>query len=299
MPRSHALPCVVTLAVLLILGLVIGCFGTVIGAGGGFLLMPILLVWRPGEAADRLTALSLTMIFFNALSGSIGYARLGRIDYRAGLIFAGAALPGAILGAVVVDRIPRASFDGVFAAALAAMAVFLLYRGDRKAGPAGGQASGAPAASASVAGAAAGGDRPAVGVGALISVVVGFIASILGIGGGIVHVPALVHLARFPVHVATATSHFVLAFTSAAAVAVFAARGDLSGNYDIAAALSLGAVVGAQIGARIAHRVRGAMIVRLLGLALLLAALRVGWVAWTGHAASGPAAGPSGPKTAP
>lgn len=254
-----------TFAILLLLGLVIGCIGTIIGAGGGFLLMPILLLWRPGEHADRLSALSLAMIFCNALSGSVGYARLKRIDYRAGLTFAAAALPGAIIGAEVVEYLPRRGFDIAFAIIMIVMGSFLLYRGEKRpASPSGPQPPGA---------------KPALGVGAAISVGVGFISSVLGIGGGIVHVPALVHLARFPVHVATATSHFVLAITSAAAVIVLARKGMLDGQWDTAAALGLGAVVGAQIGAVLAQRVRGAVIVRALGIALVLAAARVGWQA--------------------
>ena len=51
--------------------------------------------------------------------------------------------------------------------------------------------------------------NPLVGIG--ISLAVGYLSSFLGIGGGIIHVPALVYLLDFPVHIATATSHFVLA----------------------------------------------------------------------------------------
>ena len=46
--------------------------------------------------------------------------------------------------------------------------------------------------------------------GALISVLVGYISPLLGIGGGIIHVPAMVNWLKFPVHIATATSHFIL-----------------------------------------------------------------------------------------
>ena len=53
--------------------------------------------------------------------------------------------------------------------------------------------------------------RARVRLGALLSVGVGFVSSFLGIGGGVVHVPLLVGVLGFPTHVATATSHFVLA----------------------------------------------------------------------------------------
>ena len=263
----------ILLATLVVLGLAIACFGTLVGAGGGFILMPIMLLWHPEMAADRLTALSLTMIFFNALSGTIGYARLKRIDYKAGLIFAGAALPGAIVGAMVVDFIPRRSFDLILAGFLFFIALFLLWRGEKRIGKRAGDPESENPES-----------RPMV-IGAVISVFVGFISSVLGIGGGIIHVPALVHLVRFPVHIAAATSHFVLAITSGAAVGILASKGMLAGQYDHAAALSIGAVVGAQIGARLSGRIGGAFIVRALAIAMILAAARVAWQGWMGAGA--------------
>ena len=51
--------------------------------------------------------------------------------------------------------------------------------------------------------------NPVVGI--VLSIFVGFISSLLGVGGGFIHVPALSRLLNFPVHIATATSHFVLA----------------------------------------------------------------------------------------
>ena len=51
--------------------------------------------------------------------------------------------------------------------------------------------------------------NPVVGV--VASLFVGYLSSLLGIGGGIIHVPMLVELLNFPVHIATVTSHFILA----------------------------------------------------------------------------------------
>lgn len=85
---------------LISLGFIVGTYGTLIGAGGGFVLMPILLILYPRESADRLTAISLAVVFFNALSGSGAYARMKRIDYKSGLMFAAATIPGAIIGAL-------------------------------------------------------------------------------------------------------------------------------------------------------------------------------------------------------
>src|SRR5512133_2058702 len=96
------------------LGVAIGAFGTLIGAGGGFILVPILLILYPHEDTELITSISLGVVFFNALSGSWAYSRMKRIDYKSGMIFAVATIPGAILGAVSTAYVPRHAFDLIF-----------------------------------------------------------------------------------------------------------------------------------------------------------------------------------------
>jgi len=96
------------------LGFVIGAYGTLIGAGGGFVLMPMLLLLYPEESPEVITGISLAVVFFNALSGSMTYARMRRIDYRSGFLFSTATIPGAILGALTTAYIPRRLFDAIF-----------------------------------------------------------------------------------------------------------------------------------------------------------------------------------------
>lgn len=100
-----------TAVVLCLIG--VGAFGTVIGAGGGFILTPILLLLYPHDSAQTLTAISLAVVFFNAASGSAAYVRQRRIDFRIGTVFALATLPGAIGGALVVGAVSRRVFDGI------------------------------------------------------------------------------------------------------------------------------------------------------------------------------------------
>ena len=110
------------------LGLAVGTFGTLIGAGGGFLLLPILAVLYPDAPPQLLTSISLAVVFFNVLSGSAAYARQGRIDFVAGNVFALASIPGAIAGAIVVRYVPRGTFDIIFAVMLLAVSSFLIAR---------------------------------------------------------------------------------------------------------------------------------------------------------------------------
>jgi uncharacterized membrane protein YfcA len=110
--------------------------------------------------------------------------------------------------------------------------------------------------------------------GILISIFVGFISGLLGIGGGIVHVPALV-LLGFPAHFATATSHFVLAFSSITSVLVHITDGSLANDISMALSIACGAVLGAQIGARVSKHVKGSVIMICLAVALIFAGGRI------------------------
>ena len=110
---------------LVVLGFAVGTFGTLVGAGGGFILTPILLVAYPHDSPQTITAISIAVVFFNACSGSIAYARQGRIDVRSGRLFAVATMPGAVAGALVVDDVSRRLFDAVMAVLLVGIALWL------------------------------------------------------------------------------------------------------------------------------------------------------------------------------
>lgn len=242
-------------------GLVVGLFGTLIGAGGGFLLVPILLFLLPQASADRITALSLISVFFNALSGTIAYARMGNIHYRSGIQFSLAGLPGAFLGALASHSISRLWFDRVFGIVMVAIAIFLLWRTKWN----------LPQSRMQDFVLSPKNQRQGI----ILSIGVGFVSSILGIGGGIIHVPALIYVLGFPVHMATATSHFVLACTSAIAVGEKVWQNSYSGLGLSVLLIPLGAIIGAQIGARLSLRIHGKGIIIGLAIALVIAGARI------------------------
>lgn len=262
-------------AVLLgLLGFGVGTFGTLVGAGGGFILTPVLLLVYPTTSPALITAISLVAVFFNAGSGSIAYFRLGRVDYRSGVVFAACTLPGAVVGVLVADKISRPTFDVIMGVVLAGLAVWLLRghedphgHGDRKGSPRtitdreGNKFT----------------YRANVKLGAVLSVFVGFLSSFLGIGGGVVHVPLLVAVLGFPTHIATATSHFVLAIMALVATLTHVAAGTFHHGVGLrrAAALSVGVVFGAQLGAKLSQRLSGKVIQRLLAGGLLVLAVRL------------------------
>lgn len=250
------------------LALVIGCVGTVIGAGGGFLLMPVLLLLYPRDEPETLASISLAAVFFNAASGTIAYLRQRRVDVRAAVRFSLAAAPGSVLGAVAVARLPRSAFELILGVVLVVIGGFLLVWKGRRA-PGGGV--GEPSAADEL------GPRVAhrVWLGVVSSFFVGFASSLLGIGGGIIHVPILVHGLGFPVHIATATSHFVLAVTAGVGTATHAAGGVFRVGWRRTLALAAGAMLGAQLGAVWARRAAPRYILRGLAVGLLAVGVRM------------------------
>jgi uncharacterized membrane protein YfcA len=264
-----------TAVLLLGLGLVVGGFGTIIGVGGGFILVPVLLLAYPDDDPAIITSISLAVVFFNALSGSLGYARFRRIDYRTGLTFALATIPGAIVGAAATNWLPRHAFDLTFGLLLIVVSIYLATRTGATSGRR--LAILRPSAQRSLT------DSAGVNysysfnreLGITISFLVGFIASFLGIGGGIIHVPAMVSLLDFPTHVATATSHFILVFTALTGTVVHIVDGSLAEGWTRIMPLAVGVVAGAQIGARLSGRLPAVVIVRLLAGALFVVAIRL------------------------
>lgn len=268
----------IELLLLVPLGVAVGAFGTIVGAGGGFILVPILLFLFPDETPEQIAAISLFVVLMNALSGSAAYARQSRIDYRSGLAFATGTLPGAVGGAIAVGYIPRHWFDGIFAGVLVALGTYLLVRRETV-------AIREPLRGPGVVRRTITDSQGNTFVyafqlwkGVALSTVVGFFSSLLGIGGGIMHVPIMTSLLHFPVHIAVATSQFVLGIMAAEGTAVHFSTGTLGWNEPLAQAalLSAGAVPGAQIGARAARRLRGTVVVRMLAVALVLVGIRLG-----------------------
>lgn len=268
-----------SLALLIVTGFLIGIFGTLIGAGGGFILMPILILSYPDLSPETITAISIVIVAANAISGSIAYARSGRIDYKAGLLFAAFTIPGSILGVYSTHFIPRHIFNIIFGILLVVLSIYLFFRNGKTRPPVNVDENQSRWKHRQLT------DKSGTSysytynqtIGILISMVVGYISPLLGIGGGIIHVPALVQWLHFPVFVATATSHFILAIMSTASVIVHI----VNGNYNdpkilhMVIGLIIGVIPGAQVGAWLSHKLKGYTIIRVLAICLGLVGIRI------------------------
>ena len=263
-------------ALLITIGFIVGTYGTMVGAGGGFVLMPILLLLFPKESPELLTSISLAVVFFNASSGSFAYSKMKRIDYKSGLIFATAAVPGAILGSLFVKYINRDVFNIIFGLLMIAASAYLFFK---------------PVKTYIIAGPVKDGHvtRRVIDaeenehvysfngkVGIVMSILVGFISSMLGIGGGIIHVPAMINILNFPVHIATATSHFILAIMALSGTIVHIIDGSFTmESFYKTIFLAIGVIGGAQLGARLSKKIHGKWILKGLAAALCFVGIRI------------------------
>lgn len=262
------------------LGLFAGAYGTMIGAGGGFLIVPALLLGF-GFPVPLAVGTSLCAVFANALSGTIRYARQGRVDWKTGLLFSITLIPAALAGAMVTPHLPHRFFSGLFGLLVGALGAYLINRPERPFQSVPEKARTFESYMRLEVGVRrftdSEGHRYAYYVdarrGLALSAGVGFLSSLLGIGGGILHVPALVSWLRFPAHVAVATSHFMLAISAFAGAAAFAAGGHVA--WSAALPLALAAAVGAQAGAFFSGKLSERRIIRFLAAALVLLGIRL------------------------
>ncbi len=239
-------------------GIFVGMFGTIIGVGGGFIIVPLLTIvyqFTPQYAVGT----SMVIVALNALSGTVAYVRQRRIDYKTGLLFASATLPGSFFGAYLLQMISRPVFDVSFGILLICISSYL---GIRK------QTVNDVFDIDSF-------QRPNYNkfLGMFISFLVGFIASMAGIGGGVIHVPAMIYLFGFPPFIAIPTSHFILAISATFASGSHALIGEV--EWSFIPYLGLGAIIGAQIGGQISHKIKSKWIIRVLLLVMMIVAVRL------------------------
>ena len=264
-----------------VISFAVAVVGSLIGAGGGFLLMPVLMLIFRDAAPEKLTFISLFAVFVNAASALVSYARARRVDFRSGLAFGLCTIPAAVIGAKAVQYVKMRQFSPVFGLFLATVGLILFYRTLQKEGAARpGPVGSRPGWTRRVFVDSLGHEHKyafSMPLGLGLTPAVGFVSSFFGIGGGIIHVPIMTQLLHFPTHVATATSIMVLAMSSLTGIATHVIAGRGIANLELAALAGLGALFGARLGVRLSYRVSGRGILIVLACALLIAGGRLIW----------------------
>jgi len=249
----------------LLIGAAGGFIGSLIGLGGGILIVPLLTL-SAGLPLRTSVAISLIGVVATSMAGSSRYLRRGLVDVRLALTLESVSIAGAIAGSLVIPFVPVHALALLFAAVVAISALHLLLppRADVVSAedtlpP---KIDGSPAYTAK-----------SIPFGLTVSAGAGILSGLLGIGGGIVKIPAMILRMGVPTRVALATSNYMIGLTAGASALVFAVRGEIP--LRPAAGVALGVLAGATLGARTSRHITAALLRRIVALVLLWAAYQL------------------------
>lgn len=113
--------------VLMVLGgLIVGIGASFTGLGGGFLVVPLLLMM--GYPAQKAVGTSFLAIVVISLSALVAHNKLANVDFRVGLMLGLGGIAGAQIGARLLEHVSTASFRRIFAAVLVGLAGYLFFQ---------------------------------------------------------------------------------------------------------------------------------------------------------------------------
>jgi uncharacterized protein len=266
-------------------GVAAGAFGSLLGLGGGLLIVPLLTIGF-GLPLREAVGVSLVCVIVTSSASAGVYLQRRQANLRLGMVLELFTGFGAVIGGAIAFLLDERLLAGIFAAILAYMAFSMLRSARRSAPtPTPDEASLATddeareAIDAEPDDDARTVDPDAASLGlqpealrrmpfaAVASVGAGVASALLGIGGGLIKVP-LMHLALgVPLRIATATSNLMVGITASTSAIVYLLRGGIDAN--AAGPTAIGVFIGASLGSRLGHRV-DLRLLRLLFVAVML-----------------------------
>ena len=271
--------------VILGLGGIVGFLSGMFGVGGGFLITPLLFFI--GITPAVAVATGATQVVASSVSGVLAQLRRKAVDFRMGLVLLAGGIAGSSAGIWVFTQMAKRGQIDLFVQL--SYVVFLGFIGltmlqeslrtMRRL-----KNSAAPVRRSHIHSWVHGlplkvkfrtsglyiSVLPPLAVGAMV----GFLAAIMGVGGGFIMVPAMIYLLGMPTKVVVGTSLFQIIFV-AAFTAFMHALTSQTVDLMLAAILILGGVVGAQIGARVGVRLKAEQLRVLLALLVLAVAIKI------------------------
>lgn len=254
---------------LLLIGTLAGFSGSIVGLGGGFIVVPALAFLFPMKP-ELIVGTSMAVLLFNSISSTLAYARQKRIDFAAGAAFAAASIPGSVIGAMMAEGMSSKAFFVGFGCFLIFISFFLVFKPKKPIELPLKHTVERSFVDASGTAFEYAYNRP---VGIVIAFFVGFLASLLGIGGGSILVPTMVLLLSFPPHIATATSMFTIFLSAIIGTGTHFYLDNI--DWWMVLFLAPGAFIGGQLGARVAAKLPAQTILRILAALLVVVGLRL------------------------
>ena len=234
------------------LGFAAGILGSMIGLGGGIIVVPVLTFF--GFPPTLSASNSLFAAFSNAVSSTLSYSRQKRVDYSLGLKLGLLTIPGTMLGAYVSSDVAPEIFKILFGLILVLSAVYIFVRKRIET------------------------KEKTINIEIMIfaigaSFFAGIISSFFGIGGGILFVPLMVVGMGMSMKKAAPTSQFILLFASFSGVVVHS----LLGHPDFiqGGLLACGSFIGGLVGARLSLEIRERYLQILVSVIIAAAAIKL------------------------
>jgi uncharacterized membrane protein YfcA len=262
--------------ILFSVGIMGGIIGSLMGLGGGVIVVPALLYLGAfgiiGEMTPQLAVgTSLLAVIATGLSSTISYYKKGNVDVKSGLLFFIGSGPGGVFGSWVNGYLNATTFSLYFGIFIILISLLLFLQNRLS-----------PIALAS--------NNSVIKVyidkdgieheygyhlplAVFISFVVGFTSGLFGIGGGALMVPAMLLLFKFPPHIAVATSMFMILLSSTTSSLTHVYLGNI--EWVLTILLVPGAWIGAKIGVYINTRLKPVTVVLLLRFFLFIFGLRL------------------------
>ena len=258
-------------------GFLIGAYSIAIGAGGGVLIAPLLLIRYPDADPALLTTASLTAVLITSTASSAIVIPERRVDLRVALLIAAILVPAGLIGALATIELPREAFAIGSAVLLTALAIYIILKPTAPDPPP--DAEGAHRVIE---------DRDGnrfeyhIPVGHSIAPNVGmaFLSALAGIGGGPIGVPIMTRIMRIPHAIAVPTIQVKTAIYAASIVAFHLALGHAGEPLKDVPFLGLGVLLANPIGQRMRRRLGEGPLMHALALILLVVAARTAYGAF-------------------
>jgi uncharacterized membrane protein YfcA len=265
------------LTFLLFSGLAAGLLGSLLGLGGGILIVPILALALKIPMHNAI-ATSLLCVIATSSAAASKNVRIGLANVRLGMSLEVWTVLGAIAGSAIAGVLPDRALMFTFAIAMALMALPMARGIDSR-----GSAASVPPTKfgESLSGTYYDGAEKRevayavkrVPVAMATSGLAGILSGLLGVGGGIVKVPILTLYCGVPMKAAAATSNFIIGVTAAASAVIYYGRGDVSPM--ISAASVLGVFIGSRAGTVVTHYIHGNTLRRVFAIVMLIIAAQM------------------------
>lgn len=264
---------------LLGISLIAGFFGSLVGLGGGVVVVPVLTLLYGIDIRLAIGA-SIVSVIATSSGAAAAYVREGLTNLRTAMLLELGTTTGAITGAFLAGILHGHWLFVLFGLALAASGALMLRRPrERPASAAPDQWARTLRLDGSYLDESLGRTvsyhvtNTRLGLG--LMVLAGAVSGLLGIGSGVLKVPAMDLAMRIPLKVSTATSNFMIGVTAAASAGVYFARGHI--DPFIAAPVSIGVVLGAVVGSRVLPKIQNQALRVLFVTVLLVVAVQMVW----------------------